>query len=46
MVDDMHICGQDVVIDGVDKVLGSAGPILARVNQTTGKLTTVTGIMK
>jgi hypothetical protein len=32
-VDDMHICGQDAVIDGVGKVLGSAGPLWARESQ-------------
>ena len=46
MLDDAHICGKDETIDGVGKVLGSAGPRYARLNQTTGKLTTVTGIMR
>jgi hypothetical protein len=46
LIDDMHICGQDLAIDGVGKVLGSAGPLVIRNNQTTGKYTTVTGRMR
>ncbi len=50
LVDDMHICGKDVFIDGAGKngmnVLGSAGPSFIRKNQATGKVTTVTGVMR
>jgi len=46
MVDDVHICGKDVIIDGVGKVLGNARALFRRVNQITGKVTTVTGMMR
>jgi hypothetical protein len=46
LIDDMHICGQDLAIDGVGKVLGSAGPLVVRKHLTTGKYTAVTGRMK
>lgn len=51
LVDDMHICGKDVFIDGAGKVngtniLGSAGPSFTRTNQATGKVTTQTGVMR
>ncbi len=45
LVNDMHICGQDVVIDDVYTILGYAGPLWACKSQTTGKVMTVTGIM-
>ena len=46
MVDDVHICGKDVIIDGAGKVLGNARALFRRVNQITGKVTTVTGMMR
>ena len=44
VVDDLHICGRDVNIDGSGKILGSAGPSYVR--EEAGKETTVTGIME
>ena len=50
LVDDMRICGKDEFIDGAGKngtnVLGSAGPRFVRTNQATGKVTSVTGVMR
>ena len=43
-IDDLHICGQVSEIDGVGKVLGSAGPLVTR--NDLGKFTAVTGRMK
>jgi hypothetical protein len=34
LVDDMHICGQDAVIDSVNNILGYAGPLWVRKSQT------------
>lgn len=43
-MDDLHICGRDVTIDGVGGVLGSAGPVYIRTGGE--KITTITGVMQ
>jgi len=46
VVDDLHICGRDIAIDGQGGVLGNAGTTYVRTpDPITGKQTTVTGVM-
>ena len=44
-VDDLHICGQDKIIDGPGKVVGYAGPLILKRNVTTNKYVAQTGQM-
>lgn len=44
-VDDLHICGQDKIIDGPGKVVGYAGPLILKRNVTTNMYVAQTGQM-
>ena len=46
LVDDLHICGRDILIDGPSRILGQASPRFSRQDPATGKVTTVTGQME
>lgn len=45
LVDDMHICAQDLPIDGEGKVLGYAGPLTTLLDDETDFPTVLTGFM-
>jgi uncharacterized surface protein with fasciclin (FAS1) repeats len=45
MVDDLHVCSQDKNIDGPGKVVGYAGPLILKRNETTNKYVAQTGQM-
>lgn len=44
-IDDLHICGRDVEVDGPGGVLGFARPLLGRLDGPPGTITTVAGEM-
>jgi hypothetical protein len=46
LTDDLHICAQDEVQDGEGGVVGAAGPLYLRRDETTRKYTTITGQMR
>jgi len=46
VIDDLVICGRDVLIDGPGKVLGNAGPLWNRRDPLTGKSTAIIGRMQ